>query len=74
MRLIKTLTLAALATLTSGGITAQEKATTDYRPNIHGTIRGKYEYQTEEGKGTLPGAQRAHKRGRKHNSDNILQG
>ena len=50
MRLIKTLTLAALATLTSGGITAQEKATTDYRPNIHGTIRGKYEYQTEEGK------------------------
>ena len=51
MRLIKTLTLAALATLTSGGITAQEKATTDYRPNIHGTIRGKYEYQTEEGKG-----------------------
>lgn len=27
------------------------KATTDYRPNIHGTIRGKYEYQTEEGKG-----------------------
>lgn len=51
MRLIKTLALAALATLTSGGITAQEKATTDYRPNIHGTIRGKYEYQTEEGKG-----------------------
>ena len=51
MRLIKTLTLALLATLMSGGITAQEKATTDYRPNIHGTIRGKYEYQTEEGKG-----------------------
>ena len=26
----------------------EEKAKTDYRPVVHGTLRGKYEYQPEE--------------------------
>ena len=29
----------------------QDDEKVDYRPNIHGTIRSKYEYQTEEGEG-----------------------
>lgn len=29
----------------------EENAKTDFTPQIHGTIRGKYEYQTEEGEG-----------------------
>ena len=47
----------ALATLFSVGGNAQsnaggqESAEAKYMPEIHGTIRGKYEYQTEEGEG-----------------------
>lgn len=30
---------------------AQDEDKVDFTPHVHGTIRGKYEYQTEEGKG-----------------------
>lgn len=30
---------------------AQDEDKVDFKPHVHGTIRGKYEYQTEEGKG-----------------------
>lgn len=33
------------------GMSAQDDGKVSYMPNIHGTIRGKYEYQTEEGEG-----------------------
>lgn len=46
--------MAALALLwlsATVGAWAQEDKSAEYRPNIHGTIRGKYEWQTEEGEG-----------------------
>jgi len=42
-------TLALLCTCALGSLWAQEEKKVDYKPNIHGTIRGKYELQTEEG-------------------------
>lgn len=48
----RSLVITALLTVCSlGGVSAQEDKKPDYVPNIHGTIRGKYEYQTEEGEG-----------------------
>ncbi len=51
MSLAKVLAIAAFGTCIAGSVSAQESDKTDYKPNLHGTIRGKYEYQTEEGKG-----------------------
>lgn len=42
---------ALLSVCALGGMSAQENGKEKYVPNIHGTIRGKYEYQTEEGEG-----------------------
>lgn len=43
--------LAAMLLLTTAAQAQTEKEQTDLTPQIHGTIRGKYEYQTEEGEG-----------------------
>ena len=51
MRLAKILTLATIGACIAGNAPAQEEKKTDYTPHLHGTIRGKYEYQTEENKG-----------------------
>ena len=46
MRLFFIATMLATATMCG----AQEKKT-EFTPEIHGTVRAKYEYQTEEGEG-----------------------
>lgn len=45
------MTAAALMLLSAAAQAQTEKEKTDLTPQIHGTLRGKYEYQTEEGKG-----------------------
>lgn len=45
----KTFLLLLPGLLAAGQLSGQEK--TDYRPEIHGTVRAKYEYQPEEGAG-----------------------
>jgi len=45
------MTLAATLLLAATAQGQEEKGKTDLTPQIHGTIRGKYEYQTEEGEG-----------------------
>lgn len=48
---ITTLLAALLVTVTAQAQDEREKEKVDLTPQIHGTIRGKYEYQTEEGEG-----------------------
>ncbi len=43
--------VAVIALSCSAGAYAQTEEKDDYKLNVHGTIRGKYEYQTEEGAG-----------------------
>ncbi len=47
----KKLILPLLALCVGLPLHAQEEDKVDLTPNVHGTIRGKYEYQTEEGDG-----------------------
>lgn len=47
----KKLILPLLALCVGLPLHAQEEDKVDLTPKVHGTIRGKYEYQTEEGDG-----------------------
>lgn len=49
MKLLKMI-LPAICILAAAGATAQEK-TVDYKPEIHGTVRAKYEYEPQISKG-----------------------
>ena len=48
--MLKRLSVISLLTLFSAiGANSQEKEDVNYLPEVHGTLRAKYEYQTEEG-------------------------